>query len=665
MEKKTLSVRGRTLPVYVYNTVVIGSGAASLSCADHIHNLGQTDCAIVTEKVGGGVSFNSGSDKQTYYKLSVFGKEGDSPYEMAKSLYDGGSMHGDLALIEALLSPRCFFRLVEIGVPFPHDRLGGYVGYKTDHDPRQRATSCGPWTSREMVSALLKEIKRRGIPLYDDHDVIGLIADERRIYGVAAIDKHRLGEPSFGLTLFMAENVVFGVGGPGGLYASSVYPQDHTGGIGLALEIGAKAVNLTESQYGLASIKFRWNVSGTYQQVIPRYISTDKQGGDEKEFLNPYFPTMGRLATDIFLKGYQWPFDYRKIAHHGSSLIDLLVYREISEKGRRVFMDFRDNPRGGDGLPPFSFDALEKEASAYLENSGALFGRPIDRLKKMNPPAVDLYRENGIDLEKEILEVAVCSQHNNGGLEGDIWWESNIRHLFPIGEVNGSHGVTRPGGSALNSGQVGSLRAAQRIVHAYSRPEAAFGEFEKAAIKKTEALLSVLERLTGAVAEKSDLPEYRDRFERRMSDFGAHIREIGRANRALSEAYGQFHEVNGIKIVDRKEIPLAMKLRHLVFAHIAYLESIKAYLEAGGGSRGSTMVLDPAGAPVLEDLLEEWRYKPEDEHFRSLVLETAWNSKEGRFETAFSKRRPIPPIMSWFETVWGDYLEGKIFDESI
>ncbi|MGM0680565.1 MAG: preprotein translocase subunit YajC, partial [Pseudomonadota bacterium] len=32
----------------------------------------------------------------------------------------------------------------------------------------------------------------------------------------------------------------------------------------------------------------------------------------------------------------------------------------------------------------------------------------------------------------------------NGGLAGNIWWESeNIRHLFPVGEVNGSHGVYR------------------------------------------------------------------------------------------------------------------------------------------------------------------------------------------------------------------------------
>jgi hypothetical protein len=54
----------------------------------------------------------------------------------------------------------------------------------------------------------------------------------------------------------------------------------------LALLAGAKAQSLPESQYGLASIQFRWNVSGTYMQVIPRFISTAADGkSDPREFL--------------------------------------------------------------------------------------------------------------------------------------------------------------------------------------------------------------------------------------------------------------------------------------------------------------------------------------------------------------------------------------------
>ena len=80
-----------------------------------------------------------------------------------------------------------------------------------------------------------------------------------------------------------AENVVFAVGGPGGFYARSVYPAVHTGAIGLAIEAGAKTRNLPEFQYGMASTKFRWNVSGSYMQVLPRIVSRAADGvSDER-----------------------------------------------------------------------------------------------------------------------------------------------------------------------------------------------------------------------------------------------------------------------------------------------------------------------------------------------------------------------------------------------
>jgi succinate dehydrogenase/fumarate reductase flavoprotein subunit len=658
MKKSELNIDALSFPLYEVDTVIIGTGAASLNCADHLYDYGHRDLLIVTENVGGGTSNNTGSDKQTYYKLSLSGKEPDSPFDMAKSLFDGGAMHGDLALIEATMSAQEFFHLAHIGVKFPHNSLGGYVGYKTDHDPRQRATSAGPWTSNQMVQCLLKEVQAKQIPVLDQHDVISLLVDNGHAVGLIALDKTALNSPSFGLCFIHARHVVFGVGGPGGLYKTSVYPECHTGAIGLALEVGAQARNLTESQYGLASIGFRWNVSGTYQQVIPRYISTDSEGRDEQEFLNPYFPTMSKLATDIFLKGYQWPFDPRKIPNYGSSLIDVLVYIETVVKGRRVYMDFRKNPHGDDRIGPFSFEQLEPEAYTYLKNSEALFGTPIERLHKMNPLAIELYKKNGIDIWTEPLEVAVCSQHNNGGLAGNLWWETNIRGLYAIGEVNGSHGVYRPGGSALNSGQVGSLRAAQHIAHARVQPHP--HDFVQNAATRGKELLALMQSWVKEHSSTSTVRQYRDQFQKRMSQFGAHIRDPKTIAAALEEAYAQCQNVSKQKIANRQEIPLALQNRHLVLAHAAYLEAIRAYLERNGGSRGSYMVMDPQGLPVLDALGEAWRYKAECPELREWVLETRLN-ENGRFASEWKPRRPLPEELSWFETVWGKYLDGEIF----
>src|SRR5699024_10037577 len=101
--------------------------------------------------------------------------------------------------------------------------------------------------------------------------------------------------------------------------------------------------------------------------------------------------------------------------------------------------------------------------------------------KHMNLPAYEFYLNKNpyVDLEQEMLEVDVCAQHNNGGLLVDAWWQSDLPGFFPVGEAGGAHGVYRPGGAALNSGQVGATRAAQFI--AARRSDAPLGEAEFAA----------------------------------------------------------------------------------------------------------------------------------------------------------------------------------------
>ncbi|MCP4640326.1 MAG: FAD-binding protein, partial [bacterium] len=498
LDCKETEFAGLNIPVYSLNTVIVGSGAAGLNCAARLfREMEETgvpnpahEVAIVTRGVGLGTSHNSGSDKQTYYKLGTHGEEPDAPVDFAGTLTAGGCTHGDVALIEGENSLRGFYHLVDIGVPFPHNERGGFVGYKTDHDPRQRATSAGPWTSRFMVQKLLVELRRYGVPVFNRYHVAAVIRDEDGARGLLCVDMEKQDAVNHGLVLFNCQNLVMAGGGPGALYEISVYPKEQMGPYAVLLEAGVKAHNLTESQFGLASLDPRWNLSGTYQQVIPRYFSTDTDGNDVQEFLNPWFEDMGTLATDIFLKGYQWPFDHDKVADFGSSLIDIIVQNEVVNKGRKVFMDFRENPPGSDGLQAFTLDALGPEALGYLQKSGATQATPIERLAHMNQPSIDLYKGMGVDLFEEPIPVGVCSQHCNGGFAVDAWWESNVKRLFVIGELAGTHGVKRPGGSALNSGQVGSIRAAQRIAHIHYERGLGTDDFAALATPTVEGLVS-------------------------------------------------------------------------------------------------------------------------------------------------------------------------------
>lgn len=160
MRDHKLKIGDESYPMYSMQTLIVGSGAAGLNAAAVLYKEGQSDIAILTEGRAMGTSRNTGSDKQTYYKLTTCGGEPDSIRKMAQTLFDSTAMDGDLALAEAALSIRGFCHLVDIGVPFPCNGSGEYVGYKTDHDPNQRGTSAGPLTSKFMTEALWKEVER-------------------------------------------------------------------------------------------------------------------------------------------------------------------------------------------------------------------------------------------------------------------------------------------------------------------------------------------------------------------------------------------------------------------------------------------------------------------------------------------------------------------------
>ncbi|MFQ5808599.1 MAG: oxidoreductase, partial [Armatimonadota bacterium] len=412
--------------------------------------------------------------------------------------------------------------------------------------------------------------------------------------------------------------------------------------------------------YGLASIGFRWNLSGTYQQVVPCYFSTDAEGRGRKYFLNEYFHTMTQVATNTFLKGYQWPVHAGKLQDMGSSVVDVAVNNEIAA-GRRVFMDFTANPVADGGLEEFDLAKLEPEALDYLRSSGAMQATPIERLEHMNPLSIDLYAEHGVDL-REPLEVAVCAQHCNGGMRGNAWWESNIRHLFPVGELNGSHGV-RPGGSALNSGQVGGLRAATYIANVYKDSPMDLPHFLKLAGPQVEEELQQIRRHLKAGSGATPVADVRRDIQARMSEHGAFLRDAGRIDEALNAA--KMLDANiarqGMRLRERVDLVAAIQNDHLCLTHVAFLEAIKTLIERGGGSRGSYVILDEKGDRSMETKRgAELRHRSENEELREEILEVDVDGERG-VRVRPVDVRPLPDDDSWYETTWAEWMRGEIF----
>lgn len=662
MQESFITIQDFKIKVISLNTAIIGSGAAGLNAAVRLFDFGQTDIAIITEGLKRGTSRNTGSDKQTYYKLNLFGNQNDSIEEMALDLYHGGCMDGDTALVEAALSTWCFLHLVDIGVPFPHNQYGEFVGYKTDYDPRYRASSAGPLTSRLMTEKLEKQIFERRIKIYDGYQAILLLTDTKKtkVIGFMALNIEQLNNPYQCMVLFNCQNIIYAVGGPAGIYMNSVYPESQNGATGIALEAGAIGKNLTESQYGIASIKFRWNLSGSYQQVLPRYISTDQQGQNEEEFLDSYFNSTSKMLDAIFLKGYQWPFDPGKIENDGSSLIDLLVYHEMMVKKRRVWLDYQHNPLKAEKEPGIiDLNLLSNEAYQYLKNTDALLNTPIERLKAINQPSIDLYNNQGIDLSKEYLEIAVCAQHNNGGLHGNIWWESNLKHFFPIGEVNGSHGVYRPGGTALNSGQVGGLRAAQYISKNYCNDPFKLSDFLFQSMKQITVKLNIIKKLLTNLQKNSNLLTFRDRARENMSRHGAQVRSLQDIKEALKRIKISLDSFpNNMTISSSQEIGLIFKNYDMLITQFCYLSAIKDFLDRGGQSRGSYLIYNENGQIPSNNLPEMYRFQLDNGKLSNLIQRVHYHG--GVCSFYWDKAKPIPKRNDWFERVWKSYREDKI-----
>ncbi len=695
------------IPTFSYYTLIVGTGAAGYNAADELYDAGVTDIAILTEGICMGTSRNTGSDKQTYYKLTLAGGMDDSVRGMAQTLFDCGSMHGDIALCEAAGSTRAFFKLVSLGVPFPANEMGEYVGYKTDHDPAMRATSSGPLTSRLMTEALERAVKAKNIPIVDHCRVIRLFEDDGHCAGCAALCEDAVADSNpAGLVFFFSENIVWATGGPSAIYEKTVYPESVTCAHGALFWAGVKGASLTESQYGIASTKFRWNLSGTYQQVLPRYVSRDKDGV-EYEFLDAYFQNPADLLTAIFLKGYEWPFDPRKIyvdfavakspfppssvtdtqgvddsfpktgeAKHqgkrGSSAIDLAVFAEL-ERGRSVYLDFTHNPTCADKNGVLDVTLLEDTPRAYLENSGAMLDTPIARLAKMNPKAIRLYADNGIDLATEYLEIAVCAQHNNGGIAVDANWESSLSGLYVAGEAAGTFGICRPGGTALNSTQVGSYRAAQKIARSYRAEKEAkdnapkTGLFAVLGVKAEDAsyrrpmteelyyhaetvmqlTAALLDPMSGMSAD--DLLRERAEFAREMSACGAFLR---RGDALTHMAAYRNMQLAGYNHVHRAADFRALKELFIgydvLLTQYVYASAMRGYLEDGGKSRGSAVYTDKTAAELLTETVPQ----DIDTAHASLVQETVFDRNTGLVKHTFVPVRPIPDAELWFETVY-------------
>jgi ElaB/YqjD/DUF883 family membrane-anchored ribosome-binding protein len=231
----------------------------------------------------------------------------------------------------------------------------------------------------------------------------------------------------------------------------------------------------------------------------------------------------------------------------------------------------------------------------------------------------------------------------------------------------GTHGVKRPGGAALNSGQVGSLRAAEFIANVYGADMPSKNSAKNEIKAQVEGLIAGLDGFmkSRGLKAKDVIAE----IQARMTTSAGHIREIRDARSALTQTIALVNQIKheGIAIKSSKEIPAAIRTEHLALASVAYLKAIVSLLEQGSGSRGSHLVLSPGGNRISSSVVDrdgnELRFKPENKGLRNSILRVEYDLKlPDLFCCQTIAPRPIPTEHKAFEPAWKDYRQGKIYD---
>lgn len=264
--------------------------------------------------------------------------------------------------------------------------------------------------------------------------------------------------------------------------------------------------------------------------------------------------------------------------------------------------------------------------------------------------------------QKNIWRLRCAPSIIMGGISGNQWWETSILHLFAIGEVNGSHGVYRPGGSALNAGQVGGLRASQYIAANYPGlppdreifMELHGRELEEKLGFGTEALRDHGEKETLDVKGEMAI------LQKRMTQYGGSIRSADGLETAIRENGKQWQKLCGNhRVSSPDELNGLYKLRLLLISQFVYLQAMRDYDRQVGISRGSYLVYHPKGKLPNKRLGERFRNITEKTD-TTVLQEISYDSGSQTCRIWWRPVRPIPEGDNWFENVWKKYRENAI-----
>lgn len=347
----------------------------------------------------------------------------DSPQEHYNDIMEAaeGMAIGKLARIVAFNAPDTLKKLDSWGVPYERDG-DNYLAFKSCFSNKAR-THVIKGHGEPIMEAMQKQIARRNIQVIENSMAAELLIQDGVCCGAVLVNE--AGEICFAY----AKSVIMATGGAGQVFARNLNPQDITGdGYALGYRAGAELINMEFMQSGIGvSYPFDCLLNAYIWSGFPLVTNKDGENFLEKGVPDPL--TVKEVMQD---HGNHFPFS----CSDNSFYIETLVQKELLEG--------RGTPEGGVYM---NLNHMTDEYVAGLEeNTG---------LKKMWHIARDFYKEQGVDVLKDALQITCFAHAINGGLLIDEEARTSIEGLYACGETaGGPHGANRLGGNMLLTCQI-------------------------------------------------------------------------------------------------------------------------------------------------------------------------------------------------------------------